>query len=186
MRKLAVLAGAIALTAGLGACSSSGSSTSSSTATAAPKSGTETIAGKITGAAAMANNPVFPLTFSGPVKTSASQKIGGTPKKGQAYTFTTAAGNYVVTLTTVTSTQKIVNAAACRFAFGTAVTYTVDGSKSTGKFAGATGSGKAAVVFEATTPKLSDGKCNTSSSAQPLSTPAPIGTFTAAGPLTLK
>ena len=54
MRKLAGLAGTIVLAAGVGACSSSGSSASSSTsatAAAAPKSGTETVTGTATGAA---------------------------------------------------------------------------------------------------------------------------------------
>ena len=189
MRKLAALAGAIVLVGVLGACSSSSSSTSSSstaTASAAPKSGTEIAYGKLTGSAAMANNPVFHLTFTGPVSTTATIPLGGAPKKGASHTFTTAAGNLVVTLDSAgTNTGGLKSTKTCLFVYTTTVPLTVDGAKSTGKFAGATGSGKAVVLFSGDLPKLSNGKCNESSNAEPSAKTA-VGTFTATITLTLK
>jgi hypothetical protein len=188
MRKLAALVGAIVLVGVLGACSSSSSSSSSSTATAsaAPKSGTEAAYGKVTGSAAMANNPVFHLTFTGPVSTTGTIPLGGTPKKGASHTFTTAAGNLVVTLDSAgTSGGGLKSTKTCLFVYTTTVPFTVDGAKSTGKFAGATGSGKAVVLFSGDLPKLSNGKCNESQNAEPSAKTA-LGTFTATTTLTLK
>ncbi len=109
-------------------------------------------------------------------------------------TFKTAAGNMVVAADAPDANNppsvRIGSASACRYAVTIHATYTVNGADSTGKFAGATGSGKAAVVFEFTAPKYTSGtnkgKCNLSNNAQPLSKPAPVGTFTSTGPLTLK
>jgi len=152
---------------------------------AATKSGTETISGTLTGAQAMASNPTFRLTFRGPVNTTADIPIHS-QTKGQANTFKTGAGNLVVTATgPVASTQRLLSTSTCRFEIGRSQAYTVDGSKSTGQFAGATGNGRAAVTVQATLPKLSNGKCNTSTSAQPVKNSA-MATFKAAGPLTLK
>ena len=153
---------------------------------AAMISGTETAAGTLNGVAAMASNPVFHLTFRGPVNTTASAPLGGAPpKEGQSHTFKTAAGDFVIMVTKVTDSAKLLNASTCRFAAGTTVTYTVSGDKSTGQFAGATGHGQAVILLEADLPKLSNGKCNTSNSAQPTANTA-VSTFKAAGPLTLK
>ncbi len=173
----------------LGACTSSSSSTSSSstaTASAAPKSGIEMVYGKLTGSAAMASNPVFHLTFVGPVSTTATIPLGGAPKKGASHTFTTAAGNLVVTLDSDgTNTGALESTKTCLFAYTRTVPLTVDGAKSTGKFAGATGSGKAVVLFSRDLPKLSNGKCNETSNAEPSAKTA-LNTFTATITLTLK
>ena len=101
--------------------------------------------------------------------------------------FKTAAGNMAVNaiVSNPSGAPKIVNPAQCRFSFATTASYTIDGAKSTGSFAGAKGSGKATVTFTADAPKLSSGKCNMSQNAQPLTTGA-IGVFHASGPLTLK
>jgi hypothetical protein len=194
MRKLAALAGVIVLVGMLGACSSSSSSTSSSstsssstaTASAAPKSGAEIAYGKLTGSAAMANNPVFHLTFTGPVSTTATIPLGGAPKKGASHTFTTAAGSLVVTLDSAgTNTGGLKSTKTCLFVYTTTVPLTVNGAKSTGKFAGATGSGKAVVLFSGDVPKLSNGKCDESSNAEPSAKTA-LSTFTATMTMTLK
>jgi len=185
MRNLAALIGVIALSAGLAACSSS-SSSSTATASAAAKSGTEIGYGKVTGSAAMASNPVFHLTFTGPVSTTGTVPLGGQPKKGASHTFTTAAGNLVVTLDSAgTSTGALKSTTTCLVVETTTVPLTVDGAKSTGKFAGATGSGKAVVLFSGDLPKLSNGKCNESQNAQPSAKTA-VGTFTLTTKLTLK
>jgi len=194
MRNLAALIGVITLSAGLAACSSSSSSStatsssssSTATASAAPKSGTEIAYGKVTGSAAMVNSPVFHLTFTGPVSTTGTIPLGGQPKKGASHTFTTAAGNLVVTLDSEgTSSGGIKSTKTCLAVFTTTVPFTVDGAQSTGKFAGATGSGKAVVLFSGQLPKLSNGECNESQNAQPSAKTA-VSTFTATAKLTLK
>ena len=106
-------------------------------------------------------------------------------------TFPTKAGNLVVAAYApdANAAPTVVNAAECRGKSTIHATYTVDGSKSTGSFAGATGSGKATVVFEADAPKYTSGsqsgQCNMSSNVQPLAAGA-LATFAASGPLTLK
>jgi hypothetical protein len=151
----------------------------------AQKSGTETITGKITGQAALATNPVFTLTFRGPVNTTSTHPLGNAPRKGQPFAFKTAAGNFVIIAGTSSTTQRLLSTATCTFEFATTLPYTVSGSMSTGQFAGATGSGKAVVVFKGDLPKLSSGKCNTSATAQPKPSTV-VATFAAAGPLTIK
>lgn len=171
------------LAAGIGLLAAAcGGSASGATA---QKSGTETISGKLTGQAALASNPVFHLTFSGPVKTTATHPLGTAPKKGQTTTIKTAAGDFAIVTGTSSTTEKLLSTSTCRVEFSTTVPYTVSGSKSTGQFAGAAGHGRAAVLFAGDLPKLSNGKCNTSASAQP-KTSTVVATFTAAGPLTLK
>jgi hypothetical protein len=182
VNRKALAAAALAAGIGLLAAGCGGSADGA----AATKSGTETISGTLTGAQAMATNPVFHLTLKGPVNTTANLPLGTTsPKKGQARTIKTSAGNLVIVGGTPASTQKLLSTKTCRFAFGTTLPYTVDGGKSTGQFAGATGNGKAALLLQADLPKLSDGKCDTSSTAQPVPSSA-LATFKAAGPLTLK
>jgi len=58
-------------------------------------------------------------------------------------------------------------------------------SQSTGKFAGATGTGTAVVVSSGDDPRLSDGTCNTSRDAPPSATTA-VATFAATIQLTVR
>jgi hypothetical protein len=189
MRKLAALAGAVALAGGLAACSSSGSSSSTSTATPKPTAttGAETFSGTVTGKAAVANSSTFALTFSGPVATTGTQTLSGNgPKKGQHHTFPTKAGNLVAVVSgSVVNSQKLLSTTTCRFEYSTVVPFTVDGAASTGKFAGSSGKGVVTVLFTADLPKLSSGKCNTSNNAQPLAAAA-VGTFKGVATLTVK
>ena len=153
------------------------------------KSGLETVAGQVTGAAAVANTTIFHLKFTGPMTTTGtftSPNSNATSQPGVV--FTTQAGNMVVNATVTSNPNAAptrVSAAQCRFAFATRVSYIIDGAKSTGSFAGATGSGKASVTFTADAPKSSNGQCNMSQNAQLLANGA-IAVFAAEGPLTLK
>jgi hypothetical protein len=177
---------AAATKSGTAAATKSGTAAATKSGTAAAtKSGTETITGTLKGAAAMANNPVFHLTFRGPVNTTGTYPLGNPPKKGHTHTFATAAGNFVIVSGTGTSTHKLLSTSTCRFEFMTTVPYTVSGGQSTGRFAGATGMGKAVVLFQGNLPKLKSGKCNESTTAQPTVSTVVV-TFKAAGPLTLK
>ena len=193
MRALvATLSGAVALAIGLAAGSSAASGSSS---------GTETLTGVVSGAAAAKllnsnSNPPLKFTslvFRGPVNISISNAVIGSGKSVTAtHAFVTPAGNLTVTRT-VTSTGQAQPSVTgktgntCHFTqnIGTG-TYTVDSSKSTGKFAGATGSGTFAVTIVASA-DLSAGKttCSANNTGKVMATGALI-TFKASGPLTLK
>ena len=178
MRKLVVLGGAAVIVAAA-ACSSSTSTTA----------GTEVIQGKQMPGAAVENQnftPTYPLAFTGPVAATATWSPPGGNATKVATTFKTSAGNLVVNadVPNANNPPTKINSTTCLAVSTITGTYTVDGSKSTGKFKGATGSGKIVDVFAATAPKLSDGKCNTSPNATPLAAGA-YTTFYAAGPLTV-
>ncbi len=166
MKNLAVLTAVLGLAAGLAACSSSGSSTA--TAGSSPVSGTETIYGKLTGSAATSNELVFHLTLTGPVDTTATIRVGAQPVKGASYTFGTPVGDLAFTLDSAGTTARgLKSIKTCLYVFTTTVPVTVNSARSTGKFAGATGSGRAGVMFAGDDPKFSDGTCNDSATAVP-------------------
>lgn len=190
MKNLAALTAVLALAAGLAACASSGSSTATDTAkaTTTPVSGTETLSGKLTGSAATsAGILVFHLRLTGPVGTTATIWLDtGVPEKYELYTFQTAVGDLAVTLASAgTSTGGLKSATTCLYMLTTAVPFTVDGTNSTGKFAGATGTGTAVVVSSGDDPKLSDGTCDTSRDAPP-SVATAVVTFAATIELTVR
>jgi hypothetical protein len=189
---LAVIAAApLALLAG--ACSSSSSSTAAAPATnsvapaATSMTGTEVMNGTVTGAAVIASRTTYHLKLTGPVNTTGTWTSPSGNAAKVTTTFTTPAGNLVVNANAPNASNPptVSNATTCLFKSTIHATYVVDGAKSTGKFAGAAGSGNVAVTFAAYVPKLSNGKCNTSSSVQPLASGA-VSTFTATGPLTIK
>jgi hypothetical protein len=101
-------------------------------------------------------------------------------------TFHTTAGNLVVAadVPNVNNPPTTTDPTTCLSKSTITGTYTVVGDQSTGKFKDATGSGKITDVFQATLPKLSNGKCNESQSAVPLPNGA-VTTFYASGPLTV-
>jgi len=111
---------------------------------------------------------------------------GGSPAKGQHHVFKTAAGDFAVVVSaTPSNTQKLLSGSSCEFEYATSVPYRVDAAASTGKFAGAAGSGVVTVTFRAYLPKLADGKCNMSNNAVPL-TQGAVASFRSSGPLTVK
>jgi hypothetical protein len=197
MRKLAGLAGAIAVAAAVGACSSSGSSTS---ATATATSGTETITATLTGAPAAsylnsggATPPSFPsVVFAGVVNTTirGPATLGHSTAKTVTYTFMTPAGNLTIRRTRKTLSNQLAPAghsgSTCYFTASSTGVYTVVGSQSTGKFAGATGSGTyvTTVILGA---DLQPGRtiCNVSNAGTVIAKGTSI-TYRASGPLTVK
>ena len=189
---LAVIA-AVPLALLAAACSTSSSSSStvagpaSATPTATSMTGTEVMHGTVTGAAVLANTTTYHLTLTGPVNTTGTWTSPSGNATKVTTTFTTPAGNLVVNANAPDSNNPptVFNASTCLFKSTIHATYVVDGAESTGKFASAVGSGNVVVTFAAYAPKLSNGKCNTSNSAQPLTAGA-VGTFTATGPLTIK
>jgi len=199
MRKLAGLAGAIALAAAVGACSSPGSSTGA-TATATPRSGTETITATLTGASAVsyfnsggATPPSFPsVVFAGVVNTTIGGPVtlGHSTAKTVTHTFVTPVGNLTIRRTQKTRHDQLAPAgqsgSACYFAASSTGVYTVVGSQSTGKFAGATGGGTyvTRVVVGA---DLQPGRttCSVNSAGNLIAKGTSI-TYRASGPLTVK
>lgn len=123
---------------------------------------------------------------AGPVGTTGTIRLDtGVPVQYELYTFHTAVGDLAVTLASAgTSTGGLKSAETCLYVLTTAVPFTVDGANSTGKFAGATGTGTAVVVSSGDDPKLSDGTCNTSRDAPPSATTA-VATFAATIKLTV-
>jgi hypothetical protein len=184
MKNLAALTAVLGVAAGLAACSSSGSS--AATASASPTSGTETIHGRLTGSAATSDHLVFHLTLTGPVGTTATIRVGALPEKGASYTFGTPVGNLAFTLDSAgTTTRGLKSPRTCLYVFTTTVPVTVDPAKSTGKFAGATGTGRAGVAFGGDDPKFSNGTCNDSATAVP-SAKTSVATLTATIKLMVK
>jgi hypothetical protein len=184
MKNLAALTAVLALAAGLAACTSSGSNTA--TATATPMSGTETVSGKLTGSASMSDIPVFHVRLTGPVGTTATISLSTLPEKGTSYTLKTPVGNLVVILDSAgTSTGGLKSVKTCLYATTTTVPFAVDGTSSTGKFAGATGTGTAVFMFSGDDPKFSDGTCNVSANV-PASAKTAVATFAATIKLTVR
>jgi hypothetical protein len=192
VKKLAAVPAAAILLAALAACSSSSSgpaaAKATARATASPEAAAEVIYGKATGKAAMANPPSFQLAFTGPVTASGSISLGGgNPVKGQSRTIVTTAGDLTVTLASAgTGASTSDNSPPCPVRYVTTVPLSVNGAKSTGKFAGAAGLGQAVVVMAGDLPLLKDGTCNQGNGVNPLAATA-VSTFTVTIPvLTLK
>lgn len=188
--KLAAAAGTLAAVALIAGCSSSGNTSAKPAVkvSTGPASGTETMTGQVTGAAAVANTTTFPLVLTGPVNTTGAITLPNGNSTHATITFKTKAGDLVAAAYAPDANSNtpptVVDAAACRFKFTINATFTVTGAKSTGAFKDAHGSGQAAIVFEADAPKLSNGKCNMSNNVQPLTNGA-LGTFHSSGPLTV-
>jgi len=160
---------AVAISAGalLAAC---GSSTTT---------GSETVSGNTTSAA---NNPVIPLKASGIFADTGSITLGnGNNTKGS---FDLSKGKIDVTHSkgNTSNSPTSFNPSTCRVVFDSSGTFKVNGG--TGPYKGATGQGTFKVVFAATLPKLANGKCNGSNSAQPVAGSS-LTTFTATGKLTI-
>lgn len=189
MIKSAAAVIAVLAAAGLAACSSSSSSSvSSGSSKPATTSGTEQFtSGMVTNPKVLeAKVTVFPLKWTGPVTATGSINLSGPPPaKGQTHTFVTSKGNLVVLVTAnPANTAKWVNAKTCLAQDLTVVDYTVDGTKSTGSFKGATGSGVVTVTFQSNSEL--NGKCSMASNAQPVTMQDAFGEFAGTGPLTVK
>jgi hypothetical protein len=184
VKRLATVVVIIAAGVVLAACTSTSSTSSSAGASspAKPMSGTETITGRVTGAAAFTHTPTIPLKLTGPVTTTSTITLDASTLT--MATFTTADGNLVISHTKGTTSTKLVSTSTCKYVHRiSGQTYTVVGSQSTGKFKGAVGHGTAAIVVGGNLPKKAGDKCDTSAEAI-----ADTGyyTLTAHGPLTLK
>jgi hypothetical protein len=175
----------IAAAAGLSlaACSSGGSSSSSSSSSV-PVTGTETFNGTehLTAAetASTNYNPTVPLTASGMFSDTGSISLSGGNGAGPATIALKNGDIKVQHAKTNANLQAKPTGVGCIYAATQAVNYTVTGG--TGSYSNVTGGkGVATVTFGFTLPKLSNGSCNTSSTATPT---AGYATFHAIGSLT--
>jgi len=174
IKSVTAVAAVLGLAGLAAACSSSPSTTT----------GTEHFSSVLQGQAALGNS--FPLTYTGPVATKGTFNTSGpAPRVGQEVPFKTDAGNLELKVAKIPVNTQGGNPKTCVFKADTVVDYTVVGSKSTGKFAGASGSGTVTVIFSGTGPRLANGSCNESSSAEPIASTA-YGSFTGIGPLTVR
>jgi hypothetical protein len=164
------------------ACGSSAPAPAASAGTGTSRTGTQALAGSLAGPAALASSATIPLRLTGLVNTTASVHLSSAQRS--PVTITTARGKLTVRHTQGSGSQKLLSTKTCKFAFGQHSTYTVLPGKSTGAFAGATGSGTAVITITGTLPKR-NGRCDTSSTAQP-STAGLRVSFAAHGPLTVR
>ena len=190
MKGRAALAAVIVLAAGLAACSSSSSGGSAAAGSAKPSasaSGTETIYGKLTGPA-VTTSSTFHLVFTGPVATTSSTVLSSVATKGESFTFKTSAGDLAIIFdATGVPTGTLLSTQTCRAVITETLPFTVDGAKSTGKFAGATGTGKATIRASGDLPKLSSGKCDEHQHyGMPFVPKTAVGTLTATIKLTVR
>ncbi len=103
----------------------------------------ETAYGAIYGKPATAEFVTIPLSWHGLVNTHGTfAGHGKPPAKGQEHAFPTAAGNLVGLVTAPPQQGQTFKTTTCYFTYTTTVVFAIVPSKSTGKFAGATGPGR--------------------------------------------
>lgn len=156
----------------------------SSASTATTRSGTQAVSGTVSGPAAAASSATVPLTLAGLVSATGSITLVSSSQQ-QTATITTGQGDLAVTRTAGHTSTRLLSTKTCRFSVGLRAVYTVNGSKSTGKFRHATGSGDVTVLYTARVPRKPDGSCDVSVSARPVKADARVS-FAAKGPLTLR
>ena len=141
--------------------------------------GAETLYGTTT---STANNPTVPLKATGVFTDTGSIYLGSKTTKGYI-----ALQKGCTKCDPLQSTQSqcptSVNPTTCRVVFAGSGTFKVTGG--TGPYNGATGHGTFTVTFAATFPKLANGQCNESNSANPLPGTS-LTTFKATGNITIQ
>lgn len=127
-----------------------------------PVTGPEVVFGAVKGKAATVNAPTIPLSLTGVVGATSVIHLGN--GKGKHKALHTTAGILAVTLTGKPQTKSHANPKSCRERFNQYLTLTVDGARSTGKFAGASGPGAVKVHFAGFGPRYHSGpkkgQCN--------------------------
>jgi hypothetical protein len=184
--RLRVKLGALAVVSSTAALVlSGGTALASSHAGARSVTGPEVISGALHGKAAVANNPIVPVTLRGVVSAHGTLSLG--TSKSKTHTVSSSAGNLVVQGTGYKHATQTENMKTCRFTFTQDITFNVLGGKSTGAFAGTSGPGAAQVYFAAFEPRYTSGKhkgqCN--GNANPLAKGA-VASFLASVVLTVK
>ena len=106
------------------------------------------------GEAALANTPVFGLTFRGVVGAHGTLTLTSSKSK----TLLSSAGTLVLKDTGYTHTTQTANVKTCFFSQTLDATFSVQGGGSAGAFAGASGAGAAQLYFAGFEPRYTSGK----------------------------
>jgi hypothetical protein len=179
-----VVCGLVSAGLAVAGCGSSDGGSGSTSGPAAARTGTQVVAGSVTGRAALASQTTIPLKLSGVVTTTGSIRLVNS-RNQPTIMIRSGMGNLAVSHSKGKTTQKLLSSKTCKIAYGVRGTYKVEGGKSTGTFKGASGSGRISLLFTANLPRKSDGTCNISSSAVPRASSARV-TFAARGPMTVR
>jgi hypothetical protein len=193
-RKTAVTTAAVAVLAGLAACTSA-----AKPASTAPKTASATeafVSAPLTYAQLMSpKSPIFDLTYSGKVTTTGTFSPGnGDPAVGQRHSFLTKDGTLVGVITAVpedtgkNNTPALLDAASCRYGGVTKVDFKLVSWPKTGPWKViVSGTGSVSASYGFSLPVLKKpgaknalnpaGKCDLSQNARPLRSPAPSSTF---------
>jgi hypothetical protein len=127
-------------------------------------------------------DPVYRAVASGVFSATGTMQASGTASNAPLKA-TFPGGTFLLTETSGGKPAATINSTTCAVRFAaTGVQYKLSGG--TGSYKGISGSGTATVRFTGVLPKLSDGKCDTSSSAEPKAGTL-VSTVHASGPVTL-
>jgi hypothetical protein len=127
-------------------------------------------------------DPVYRAVASGVFSATGTMQAQGTASNAPLKA-TFPGGTFLLTETSGGKPAATINSTTCAVRFAaTGVQYKLSGG--TGSYKGISGSGTATVRFTGVLPKLSDGKCDTSSSAEPKAGTL-VSTVHASGPVTL-
>jgi hypothetical protein len=129
-----------------------------------------------------APNPVYQATATGPISATGTMQATSTasnaPLKAKF-----PKGTFLLNEVSAGHETGTINPSTCAAVYTeTGITYTV--SSGTGSYKGITGNGTASLRFTGTLPKLSNGKCNESTSVTPVAGTA-LTVLRARGPVTI-
>jgi len=142
--------------------------------------GAETIYGTTT---STANNPTVPLRATGVFTDTGSIYLGNNNATKGTLHFKKGGLNLTHSNPPSLNTPTSFNPTTCRAVFAGSGTFKVTGG--TGPYNGATGHGTFTVTFAANFPKLANGQCNESNSANPVPGTS-LTTFKATGNITIQ
>jgi hypothetical protein len=129
-----------------------------------------------------AANPVYQAAATGPISATGTMQATSTTSDAPLKA-TFPKGTFHLNEVSAGRTSGTINPSTCAAVYtDTGIKYTI--SDGTGSYKGITGSGTANLKFTGTLPKLSNGKCNESTSATPVSGTA-LSVVHASGPVTL-
>lgn len=186
MRHLIVKAGGLIGAAGAALLLAGGGFAIASAGAHTSVTGPEVISGVVYGKNALANTPHIPLTLIGAVSTTDRGFVLGNGNPKDDHVLTTAAGKLTVKPEGKQNQTQTLDSKTCRVSFTIRQQVTFVPSRSTGKFAGATGPAAYQVGFAGFVPRYTSGKdkgqCNVN--ANPLAKGA-VASFLAAGVITV-
>jgi hypothetical protein len=129
-----------------------------------------------------AANPVYQATATGPISATGTMQATSTASSAPLRA-KFPKGTFLLNEVSAGHETGMINPSTCAAVYtDTGIKYTITGG--TGSYKGITGSGTANLRFTGTLPKLSNGKCNESTSVTPVAGTA-LSVVHARGPVTL-